>query len=71
MRLSSGIFALSLAVTVQCAAVPNSHALHERREVASSQWVKREKIPSLELLPMRIGLKQRNLDRGYDLLMHV
>jgi tripeptidyl-peptidase I len=62
-------FLLAFVATAQSAAVP-SHVLHEKRDPASSkQWVRREKPASTEILPMRIGLKQRNLHRGHDFLM--
>lgn len=71
MRITCIAFALVLAATAQGAAVPNSHVVHEKRESPPSKWVKREKISSSYVLPMRIGLKQRNLDRGHSFLMDV
>ncbi|TAQ88300.1 hypothetical protein B7494_g3398 [Chlorociboria aeruginascens] len=56
---------------VHSAAVPESHVVHEKRDVTTSIWVKRERIAADVLLPMRIGLTQRNLEQGYDLLMDV
>lgn len=50
--------------------VPSSHRLHERQLAhLSSQWTKRSKVPENHVLPMRIGLKQRNLEAGHDKLM--
>jgi hypothetical protein len=70
MRFNFLKFLLAFVATAQSAAVPSSHVLHEKRDPASSkQWVRREKPASTEILPMRIGLKQRNLDRGHDFLM--
>jgi tripeptidyl-peptidase-1 len=71
MRVPSLALVLAVTATAQGAAVPHSHVVHEKREVTSSQWVKREKLSSTVILPMRIGLKQRNLDRGHDFLMDV
>lgn len=71
MLLPSVLVLLALSVTAKSAAVPNTHVLHEKRDLSSSQWVKRERLSSNALLPMRIGLKQRNLDRGHDFLMDV
>ena len=71
MRITCIAFALVLAVTAQGAAVPNSHVVHEKRESPPSKWVKREKISSSYVLPMRIGLKQMNLDRGHSFLLDV
>lgn len=70
MRFSILWFAIGIAATGQCAAVPKSHVLHEKRDATTShQWVKREQIPSSAILPMRIGLKQQNLENGHDYLM--
>ncbi|KAI0880916.1 subtilisin-like protein [Annulohypoxylon maeteangense] len=46
--------------------------LHERRDVNHElSWNKRDRAPSDDVFEMRIGLKQQNLHRGYDLLMDV
>lgn len=50
--------------------VPASHSLHERHLPHLSQrWSKRSKVPDSQVLPMRIGLKQCNLEAGHDKLM--
>jgi len=46
------------------------HVLHERRSL-SSAWIKRDRVHPDVKLPMRIGLTQSNLDKGYDYLMEV
>lgn len=49
--------------------VPSSHVLHERQLPQWTQtWKRGAKVPRDALLPMRIGLKQRNLDDGAVLL---
>lgn len=48
-----------------------SQVVHERRDYVPKAWVKRNRIDSGATLPVRIGLTQRNLDKGYDLLMEV
>ena len=60
-----------LAACSYAAPYPASHTLHEKRHTSSSPWVKRDRIPADALLPMRIGLTQRNLEKGYDFLMDV
>ncbi len=65
------VAAVSVAFGVDCALLPSSHALHEKREIASEKWVKRGKVPENAVLPIRIGLVQSNLERGADLLMEV
>lgn len=72
MRVSYLSIAVSLAaVLCQAASVPSSHVVHERRDVPPKQWVKRSRVAENAILPMRIGLAQSNLHRGYDLLMDV
>ena len=44
---------------------------HEKREVPSRAWIKRDPVARNALLPMKIGLKQQNLHRGYDYLLDV
>jgi tripeptidyl-peptidase-1 len=51
-------------------AVPASHSLHERHLPHwGRSWTKRSKMPDTRILPMRIGLKQCNLEAGHDKLM--
>lgn len=46
------------------------HSLHERHLPHWQQrWTKRSKVPDDHILPMRIGLKQCNLEAGHDKLM--
>lgn len=71
MRSQSLCAFLALTAVVHGVAVPNSHVVHEKRDVTPSRWVKREKLSPRDVLPMRIGLKQRNLDLGHDFLMEV
>lgn len=53
-------------------AVPPTHSLHERHLPHwSRQWFKRSKVPDEQILPMRIGLKQQNLEAGHDKLMEM
>jgi tripeptidyl-peptidase-1 len=58
-------------VLQQAASLPShaTHVIHEKRQITSSQWVKRSKVPPHQVLPVRIGLAQKNLDRGHDFLM--
>ncbi|KAH6656282.1 peptidase S8/S53 domain-containing protein [Truncatella angustata] len=45
--------------------VPATHGLHERQAAHwGRQWAKRDRVQGRALLPMRIGLSQRNLDVG-------
>ncbi|KAI0869261.1 subtilisin-like protein [Hypoxylon argillaceum] len=50
--------------------VPSTHALHERHAPHWGQkWSKRSKVAANSVLPMRIGLKQSNLEAGHHKLM--
>lgn len=50
--------------------VPGTHVLHERHQPSlQSKWVKRAKIDKGMVLPVRIGLRQSNLDEGHSRLM--
>ncbi|KAK3319647.1 alkaline serine protease [Cercophora scortea] len=50
--------------------VPATHMLHERGLPHwTNTWEKRAKVPADALLPMRIGLRQSNVDVGHDMLM--
>jgi tripeptidyl-peptidase-1 len=71
------MFAFQVAIVAAIAALSNAapasikHALHEKRQNPSLDWVKGARIEATAILPMRIGLTQSNLDKGHDLLMEV
>ncbi|MCJ1310955.1 hypothetical protein MMC25_004624 [Agyrium rufum] len=71
MRFSS--LAVLGALTAAALAAPSDkhYTLHEKRHVLPARWTKRDRVSSDSILPMRIGLKQANLDKGYDYLMDV
>lgn len=50
--------------------IPPSHVLHERHKPGNTEgWVRLQWADPNATLPMRVGLRQSNLDRGHDLLM--
>ncbi|KAL1837990.1 hypothetical protein VTJ49DRAFT_3158 [Mycothermus thermophilus] len=52
--------------------LPTSHAVHERHEKRHLEgWVKRDLVDEDLTVPVRIGLRQENLERGHDLLMEI
>jgi tripeptidyl-peptidase-1 len=60
---------LAVASPLKRREVPDSHRLHERHlSHWSERWVKRSKVPSTAMLPMRVGLRQSNLDAGRERL---
>ncbi len=50
-----------------------AHVLHQKRsdEVHYDAWVKREPADPASKVPVRIALKQRNLERAMDLVLEV
>jgi tripeptidyl-peptidase-1 len=61
-----------LSAVVVGAAPPTVHVTHERRIVHSHHhWEKRSRLEPHDVIPMQIGLTQRNLDQGHDLLIDV
>jgi tripeptidyl-peptidase-1 len=59
-----------LAATAAAVPTPATHVLHERR-AESHSWVKVNRVHEDVKLPMRIGLTQRNLEKGHEYLMKV
>ena len=67
LTLTAALAALAAAAPV----VPGTHVLHEKREYLPRKWAKRELVERNTRMPMRIGMTQRNLDIGDELLMEV
>jgi tripeptidyl-peptidase-1 len=70
------LFALTTVVTVfslaQAAPTVSTWALHERRQHGNSAWVVRSpEVDGRMVIPLSIGLTQRNLEKGHDFLMDV
>lgn len=60
------------ALVASVIAAPSStHVQHEKRDALPFGWERHDKLPSHDVLPMRIGLKQSNLDRAEEFLMEV
>lgn len=73
VRMLFSLIALSALAFSLCdaATVPNTHTLHEKRDATSSGWVKRNRVHPLTIMPVRIGLAQSNLERGYGYILDV
>lgn len=71
MLLRQVYLALAIAALSEAAPAPIKHVLHEKRERHGLDWVKGDRVEGDAVLPVRIGLSQNNLDKGYDLLMDV
>lgn len=66
MRFLSVVAAASL-ISACCAAPSNpyaNHILHEKRSGVPHQWGKRDRAAGHEVMPIRIGLRQRNLEHA-------
>ncbi|KAK2603824.1 hypothetical protein QQS21_004026 [Conoideocrella luteorostrata] len=61
----NGLFAGAIAVPT------GSHTVHERRDLSNGQWIKREAANANAKVPVRIAMKQKNLDKGMDYLLEV
>ena len=62
MRVSS-LLCLSLSGLVVSSPL-GSHVLHEKRDAAPVAWTKHSRAPKDTVLPVRIGLTQRNLEHS-------
>lgn len=51
--------------------MPDGYTLHERSDGLPTDWSDGKRLDPKASLPMRIGLTQRNLDEGHDLLMEL
>lgn len=70
MRISFVV--LSVCATAFAAPSPRStHVVHERRAAEPVGWAKSRRLEAEKVLPLRIGLKQQNLDGLDDLLMFI
>lgn len=73
MKLSILAVLTWLAACVIAAPAPVSHVVHEKRETQMNQWTRRNelKLNRDAIIPLSIGLSQRNLENGYEHLMDV
>lgn len=76
VNLIAAVGALALAAQASARAVPanglSNHVLHEKREVKLSQrWRRDSRLEPDAIVPVRIGLKQNNLDLGAERLMSI
>jgi tripeptidyl-peptidase-1 len=63
------------AFAVQALALPSTpyviHVVHEKRDAVQRRWVRGNPVDPDHILPVRIGLKQTNLEKGMDYLLEV
>lgn len=69
MHLTSFLLISVLATaSVSAPATSSRHVLHEKRTLPLRAWEKRGRVKPSQILPVRIGLTQRNLELGPGLL---
>lgn len=56
------VSSLALSTTVAAVAAPNHFVVHENRQSEPLGWIRQERAGQSTILPVRIGLKQSNLD---------
>lgn len=72
MKVSVLAVITGLAAYASAAPAPILHVVHEKRSSQLGKWTRRDlKVSRDAVIPMSIGLKQRNLDNGYEFLMDV
>lgn len=74
--MQSHSFLILAALAVLGAATPltsarSGHVVHEKRSAAPSGWTARDRVEGHLKMPLKIGLKQRNLDMGAHYLDEV
>ncbi|MCJ1306671.1 hypothetical protein MMC25_000314 [Agyrium rufum] len=71
MRFSAVIAAAAFCLTCSAAPLTSKHVLHEKRDGELHQWVKRDRAYSDYVLPIRIALRQRNLEHAESFIYDV
>jgi tripeptidyl-peptidase-1 len=66
-----GAAALVAISACTAASLPSTHVLHEKRSGNPAQWAKHSVAPRDVTLPVRIGIKPRNIDLGHNELMEI
>ena len=70
MRLNA-IAVVAFAACSCAAPHAATHAIHEKRDYTPSNWLKHDRVSAAAIIPVRVGLTQSNLEKGYDFLMDV
>ncbi|KAI1437880.1 peptidase S8/S53 domain-containing protein [Xylaria sp. CBS 124048] len=69
MRFSTLVVLASTAASSLAAPSSTRHVLHEKRDAVPHLWEKRDRATPSQVLPIRIGLRQRNLENA-EAYMH-
>lgn len=66
---------LLLAGSTTCLAAPtvdnHNYVVHEKRHTSPHHWTRRSRAHVDEILPVRIGLTQRNLHRAEEFMLDI
>ena len=65
------LLAFGAFVATVIAAPSSTHVLHEKRDALPFGWERHDRLPSHNVLPMRVALKQSNLEKAEKYLMEV
>ena len=71
MRFSAAVAAVALVLTCSAAPTSTKHVLHEKRDSKPQQWEKHDRALAHHVLPIRIGLRQRNLENAEHFIYDV
>ena len=64
-------FTSALLTAAAAVSAPSAHTLHEKRDAPLQKWAKLSKVKRDVTLPVRIGLRQTNVDNGVgEALLH-
>ncbi|KAL7905061.1 peptidase S8/S53 domain-containing protein [Trichoderma velutinum] len=66
-----GLIVLNSLLAGAIAVPTGSQVVHEKRDTNNARWIKREAVDPNTKIPVRIALKQSNLDKGMDYLLDV
>ncbi|RMY45607.1 hypothetical protein D0865_09799 [Hortaea werneckii] len=71
MRLTRSIAAVAFAAIAATSPIGNTHSLHEKRSDIPPGWERLDALDRRAVLPVKIGLAQSNLDKGWEWLNDV
>jgi tripeptidyl-peptidase-1 len=66
-----GLIVLNSLLAGAIAVPAGLQIVHEKRDTSNARWTKREALNPNTKVPVRIALKQNNLDKGMDYLLDV
>lgn len=71
MKSTFALLSCLLAEAALAAPSVASSVVHEKRNAGNERWIKREALHPESRVPVRIAMKQRNLDKGMEYLLDV